>query len=66
MRMYCYNVSLELTFAGRQTLEPLVIDIFVAGTATLLKPNTTRSATTFSAGFLERATFGARHRFGDR
>ena len=64
--MYLYAVSLELTFAGRHALKPLVINIVVEGTSTVLKPSTTRSATTLSAGFLERATFGAPHRFTDR
>ena len=60
MRMY------QLTFAGHHALKPLVINIFVAGTSTVLKPRTARCATTVSAGFLERATFGTRHRLNDR
>ena len=59
-------VSLELTFAGRHTIKPLVINMFVAGTSTVLKPSTARSTTTSSAGFPERAAFGACHRFSDR
>ena len=54
-------VSLELTFAGRHTLKPLVINVLVVGTSALLKPSAARSATTISAGFLESAAFGARH-----
>ena len=46
-----YNV--ELTFAGRSTLRPLVMSAFIAGTTTVLKPSTTRGATTVSTGFLE-------------
>ena len=66
MRMYLqYAVSLELTFAGRHALKPLVINIFVVGTSAVLKPSTTRSATAVSAGFRERAASGARRRFHD-
>ena len=66
MIMYLqYGVSRELTFAGRHALNPLVINIFVADTSTVLKPSTARSAATVSAGFLERAAFGARHRFSN-
>ena len=53
-------VNLELTFAGLHALKPLVIHIFVAGSPTPPKPSTARSATTDSAGFLERATLWAR------
>ena len=66
MCLFYYAVSLELTFTGRHSLRPLVVNIFVADTSTILKPSTVRSAATVSAGFLERATFGARHRFSDR
>ena len=52
---------LELTFAGRHTIKPLVIDVLVVGTSAVLKPSTARSATTDSAGFLERVTLWARH-----
>ena len=59
-----YSVRPEkLTFAGRHALKPPVINIFVAGTSAVVKPSTTRSATTASAGFLERAALWARHRF---
>ena len=67
MRIYLqYPVSLELTVAGHHALKPLVINIVVVGTSAFLKPSATRSATTVSAGFLERAAFGARHRISDR
>ena len=67
MRMYLqYAVSLELTFAGRHALKPLEINIFVTGTSTVLKPSTARSATTDSAGFLERAALWTRYRISDR
>ena len=56
-------VSLELTFAGRYSLKPLVVNKFVVGTSTVLKPSTAGSATTGSARFLERAAFGARLRY---
>ncbi len=58
---YLHIISLELTFAGIHTFEPPVINVAVAGTATVLKPSTSRSATTESAGFTERAAFWARH-----
>ena len=57
-----YAISIELTLAGLQTLNPPVIYVSVAGTSTLLKPSTTRSATTDSAGFLKCAALWARHR----
>ena len=67
MRMYLkYVVSFELTFAGRHALKPHVAKVFVVGASAVLKPSTTRSATALSAGFLERAAFGASQRFSDR
>ena len=54
---HVYVISLELTFTCIHTFEPPVINVSVAGTSTVLKPSTTRSATTESAGFTERATF---------
>ena len=48
-------------FAGLQTFKPPVCYISVAGTSTIHVPNTARSTTTDSAGFLERATLWARH-----
>ena len=64
--MYLYVISLVLTFAGLHTLSPSVINILVAGTATVLKPSTPRGTTTDSAGFLERAALWARHYFINR
>ena len=67
MRMYPqYDVGLELTFAGVHALRPPVTNIMVVDTRALLVPSTARSATTLSAGFLERATFEARHCCSDR
>ena len=67
MRIYLQHAaSVELTFAGRHALKPFVINMFIAGTSAVLKPSTTRSAATVSAGFLKYAAFGARHLFSDR
>ena len=52
--MHIRVISLELTFAGLHALRPHVINVSVAGTSAVLKPSTARSATTDSAGFLER------------
>ena len=61
--MYLQHVlSLELTFAGLDALQPSIISVFVAGTSAFLIPRTARSATTGSTGFLERATLWARQR----
>ena len=57
---------LELTFAGLHALGPPVICLSVTSTSTLLKPSTARSATTGSAGFLERTTLWAHHRASGR
>ena len=57
-------ISLGLTCAGRHALKPLVVNIFIAGTSTVLKPSTARSATAIFTRFRERAAFGTRHRFG--
>ena len=57
-----YVIRLELTFASLHALRPPVISVPVADTSAVLKPSTTRSATTDSAGFLERAALRARHR----
>ena len=64
--IFLHAVSLELTFAGFHALKPSVISVFVAGSPTVPKPSTARSAATDSAGFLERAAFWARHRVSDR
>ena len=61
--IYRHALNLALTFAGLHALRPAVINIPVAGTPAVLKPGATRSATTCSAGFLEHAAFGTRHRF---
>ena len=67
MIMYLLHViSLELTCTDRHAFKPLVVNIFVVGTPAVLKPSTARSATTASAGFLERAAVGACHRFCHR
>ena len=60
------GIYFKRTFASLQTLKPPVIYVSVAGTSAVLKPSTARSATTAPARFLERAAFGARHRFSDR
>ena len=66
MDLHVININIELTFACLQALRPTVINVQVADTSTVLKPSTTRSAATVSAGFPERAAFGARHRFSER
>ena len=53
--------TLGLTFAGLRALKPPVLYVSIAGTSTVLKPSTARSATTVSAGFRKRAAFWARH-----
>ena len=63
--IYIYGVSLGLTVAGLDALKPPVISVSIADTSTVLIPSTPRSAATLSAGFLERATFGARRRFSE-
>ena len=60
--MHRHALNFELTFAGIHALRPLVIDIPVAGTPAVLKPGATRSATAYSAGFLEHAALWARRR----
>ena len=54
------TVSLGLTFAGLHAFRPPVINLVAAKRSAVLEPSTARSATTDSAGFLERAAFGAR------
>ena len=56
--------DLGLTFAGRDALKPLVMSVPVAGNSAVLEPSTTRSATTGSAGFFERAALCAGDRIG--
>ena len=63
---YCLNIDcLPLTFAGIHALEPPVINVPVTETSALLKPRTTRSATTDSAGFVECATLWTHRRVSD-
>ena len=57
-----HALSLELTFAGLDALQPSMISVSIAGTSAFLIPRTARSATTGSAGFLERSTLWARRR----
>ena len=64
-RIYLHAVRLELTFASLHALKPAVTNVSVARTSAVFKPSTARSATAVSAGFLECAAFGARHRFSD-
>ena len=56
-------IGLELTFAGIYAFKPPVINVFAATSSAVLKPSAARSAATVYARFLERAAFGARHRF---
>ena len=56
-----YVISLERTFASHRAVGPTVTHFPVTDTSTILKPSTTRSAATDSAGFLERAASWARH-----
>ena len=58
--MHMHVTRLELTRTGLQALEPRVIDVSVTGTSAILEPSTAGSATTVSAGFLERATLRTR------
>ena len=67
MGSHCLQADcLALTFASLYTFEPPVIHVSVSGTSTLLKPGTARSATTDSAGCLERAALWTRQRASDR
>ena len=61
-----YVISLERTFASHRAVGPTVTNFPVTDTSTILKPSTTRSTTTDSAGFLKRAASWARHRTGHR
>ena len=53
--MYLRVRRLELTFARLDALKPTVTNVRVGSTSAVLKPSTTRSATTDPPGFLERA-----------
>ena len=55
------GLSFGLTFARLDAIKPSVISVCVAGTSTILKPSTARSATAGSAGFLETAALCARY-----
>ena len=61
-----HDFSLRLTFAGLDALRPHVISVSVARTSAILKPSTTGSATTDSAGFRERTALRARRRMSTR
>ena len=52
----CAPNNIELTFASFHALEPAVIKFALSSASAILVPSTTRSATTGSSGFLERAT----------
>ena len=60
-RMYLHRASLALTFAGVDALRPPVTSDSITHTAATLIPITTGSATTRSAGFLERTTLWTSH-----
>ena len=60
------TLGLALTFASLHALRPPVLNIYVPGSSAVLKPSTTRSATTDYAGFLKRAALWARRRFENR
>ena len=65
VKIYLHTGTLELTFAGLHALKPSVLNVAVTSASAVLKPSTARSATTGSAGFLERATLWARHHVRD-
>ena len=58
-------IGLELTFAGLHAFRPRVINISVANSSTVLEPTAARSATTDSAGFMERAALWACYLLSD-
>ena len=64
--MHLHAIGLELTFAGLHAFRPPVINISVADSSAVLEPSAARSATTDSAGFLERAALWARYLISDR
>ena len=64
--LYLHALSLELTFASLGALKPPVINVPVAITSAILKPSTTRSATTGPAGFHKLAALWTRHHTKDR
>ena len=64
--MNLHAILLGLTFTGFYAFNPSVLRISIAGASTVLVPSTAGSATTDSAGFLERAALSACHCIGDR
>ena len=64
--MHLHASGLELTFAGLHAFRPPVINVSVADSSAVLEPSASRSATTDSAGFLERAALWARYLIRDR
>ena len=58
------TAQLKLTFAGLYALNPSVARFVVASNSTFLVPSTTRSTTTDSPGFLERAAVWTCHNRG--
>ena len=53
------SLSLELTFASLNALDPCMISICVASISTVLEPSTTASATAALTGFLDSTALGA-------
>ena len=62
---YLHVVRLELTLAGLHAIKPLVINVSIACTSTVLIPSTARSTAAGSAGSAERATLWTGHRIPD-
>ena len=62
--MHLHGISIGLTFAGLHALKPPVVSVSVTGGSAFFIPSTAGSATTVSAGFLERAAFLARNLIG--
>ena len=63
---YIHFIRFALTFAGLNAFKPPVLNILVAVCSALLVPSTAGSATTGSAGFLERAALWAHHLVNNR
>ena len=55
LAMHLHAIGPRLTYTGIHALRPTVINISVADSSAVLEPSAARSATTGSAGFLERA-----------
>ena len=64
--LYMLSTFARLTFAGCHAVKPRVFHVSVAGSSAVLRPSTAGSATTDSAGFLERAALRACPRLSDR